>query len=95
MIPWTHLGMGGMKTSWCILQGLGVVAGVASAWFWYRSSQTSFEVKFVSQVNSGSPVPNARDIEAYLKKVGGLNAKAAAMAAISVVLTALAGIVGP
>ena len=83
-----------MKTSWCILQGLGVAAGIASAWFWWRSSQTNFEVRFVSQVSSGSPVPNARDIEAYLKKVGDLNKKAAAMAAISVILTTIAGIVG-
>jgi len=81
-----------MKIS-IVLAVLGLAAGLASAWFWWRSSRTSFEIRFVSMATSGSPVPNARDIEAYLKKVGRLNTMAAALGAASVTLSALAGIV--
>jgi hypothetical protein len=81
-----------MKTS-VILAVLGLAAGLTSAWFWWRSSRKGFEIRWVSIVASGSPVPTARDIEAYLREVGGLNAKAAAFGAIGVLLSTLAGIV--
>jgi hypothetical protein len=80
-----------MKPS-LILAVLGLLAGLASAWFWWRSSRTSFEITHVSLITSGSPVPNARDLEAYLKKVGSLNAKAAVFGGIGVLLSTLAGI---
>ncbi len=43
-------------------------------------------------ITSGSPVPTARDIEAYLREVGDLNAKAAVFGGIGVLLSTLAGI---
>ncbi len=81
-----------MKTVSLVLAGLGLAAGLASAWFWYRSSRTSFNIAFVSMITSGSPVPTARDIEAYLREVGDLNAKAAVFGGIGVLLSTLAGI---
>jgi hypothetical protein len=80
-----------MKIS-TILALLGLAAGLVSAWFWWRSSRTRFRIAFVSMITSGSPVPTARDIEAYLREVGSLNTKAALLGALSVTLSALAGI---
>jgi hypothetical protein len=46
-----------MKATSLILAGLGLASGLVSAWFWWRSSRTTFNIRWVSLVTSGSPVP--------------------------------------
>jgi hypothetical protein len=86
------LGSEHMKMS-IILAVLGLAAGLASAWFWLRSSRTSYTVTSAPIVTATGPVITTSDLQSYLKEVGRLNTWAAALGAVSVTLSALAGIV--
>jgi hypothetical protein len=81
-----------MKTTSIILAVLGLVGGLASSWFWWRSSRASFTVTWANFVTPSGPVITGNVLEAYLKEVGALNAKAAVFGAIGVLLSTLAGV---
>jgi hypothetical protein len=83
-----------MKTAALALAGIALVAGLLSAWHWWKSSKTSFQLTTTTLITSGSPVITARDLERYLQEVGGLNARAAIFGAISVTLAAVSGVLG-
>jgi len=82
-----------MKATSVVLAFFGLAAGLASAWFWWRSSRISFKISGHPFVTPSGPVITGDVLERYLKEVGALNSKAAALGAISVLLSTLAGII--
>jgi len=73
----------------------GLMSGLLSAWFWWRSSRTSLVIAMPPLiVTARGPAIVADDLEVYLRQVGTLNAKAAIWGAVAVACSTAAGIIG-
>jgi hypothetical protein len=86
-----------MTTLWWIalvLAMIGFLFGLASAWFWLRSSRVSFEVVHPLNFIGGSPAVTERHLEHYVARVGRLNARAAICGAIAVACSSSGGLIG-
>jgi hypothetical protein len=70
-----------------------LISGLLSAWFWWRSSRASFVIAMppLMITTRGSAIL-ADDLEAYLREVGSLNAKAAMWGAVAVACSTAAGV---
>jgi hypothetical protein len=72
----------------------GLVSGLLSAWFWWRSSRTSLAIAMPPLIITvRGPAIVADDLTAYLQQVGSLNSKAAIWGAVAVACSTAAGIV--
>jgi hypothetical protein len=74
-----------MKWLPVLLAGSSHVAGIYSAYYWWKSSKSKFKPSFEPTVD-GRTVVGATDIEAYLNAMAELNARAALGAATAVIL---------
>jgi len=77
-----------------ILALAGLVFGIASAYFWWRSSQEEIKEFEIPPIitGAGGPVVTSKQMQDYLQRVSGLNAKAAFCGAIGVSLGTVAGV---
>jgi hypothetical protein len=73
---------------------VGFAFGLLSAWHWYRSSQTPFNISAVTAVSPAGVYIGSNDLERYLRAVGGHNRKAAICGAIGAFLSTLASLIG-
>jgi hypothetical protein len=77
-----------MKAVEIVLVAVALTSGITSAYFWWRSGQTSFVLTTWGIITGGGPAITARDLETYLQKVSRLNTFAALAGAISVTASA-------
>lgn len=73
---------------------IGFGFGIASAYYWWKSSREPFVIPFPTIITSTGPAITTQPLEDYLRRVGSLNAKAAMCGAIGVSLSTVAGIMG-
>jgi hypothetical protein len=71
----------------------GFYFGMASAYYWWRSGQISYE-RGPSVFQGGRVSVNLDDLQRYLKAVGSVNTSAAICSGLGVLLSTLSGVFG-
>ena len=82
-----------MKVVAVVLAMIGLVCGVCSAVFWFKSSKVRFVVRAAHMVTATGPGVTLGDVEPYLQEVGRLNARAAIFAALAVLASTASTVV--
>jgi hypothetical protein len=83
-----------MKSVSFFLAGLSLMAGIYSAYYWWKSSKAQFSSSLGFFKINGQAAVGANDVQDYLNAVGALNARAAIGSGIAVFLATLSTFVG-
>jgi hypothetical protein len=73
---------------------IGFGFGIASAWYWWKSSKEMLVIPNHPNLSLSGTALATGPLADYFKRVSALNAKAAICGAIGVLLATIAGIVG-